>query len=254
MNSNENSCNCQVKGNYQGPLLWLTRWQWIISLSPPLVEIATWNDWLESSYVAPPLSQGDNAKSVASFTHKAYLDLGEHYIRWYKTGSEPAVTEDALYLFYYTQSKNAASSGDSCKVLHSEQLSDKVYVTAVLTDAATVVLNSGSANSQTFTAPAGINTYSIDFNEGQQSATLSRGGSVVKSVNGGIQISNSRISRYNFNVYSTSVLELISNCSRDRAARLSAGVDEAEPAEQYTPLEPLMSYAAGPTPMHRGGQ
>jgi len=200
-NSDEDNCQCQVKGNYQGPGLWLTRWQQIISLSPPLVEIATWNDWLESSYVAPPLSQGDNAKSVASFTHRAYLDLGEHYIRWYKTGSEPTVTEDSLYLFYYTSSKNAVASADSCKVLNSEQLSDKVYVTAVLTEAATVVLNSGSA-SQTFSAQAGINTFNMDFSEGQQSASLSRGGAVVKTVNGSIQISNSGISRYNFNVYS----------------------------------------------------
>merc|ERR1711915_213568 len=204
MNSNEDSCNCQVKGNYQGPGLWLTRWQQIINLNPPLVEIVTWNDWLESSYVAPPLSQGDNAMSVASFTHQAYLDLGEHYIRWYKTGSEPAVTEDALYLFYYTQSKNANATTDSCKVLHSDELSDKVYVTTVLTENASVVLTSGGVVSQPFNATPGINTYSMDFSEGQQSATVSRGGSVVKSVSGGIQISNTDISRFNFNVYSTS--------------------------------------------------
>lgn len=201
--SDEDNCGCQLKGNYHGPELWLTRWQQIITLSPPLVEIATWNDWLESSYVAPPLSQGENAKSVASFTHKAYLDLGEHYIRWYKTGSEPAVTEDSLYLFYYTQSKDATATADTCKVLNFEKLSDEVYVTAVLTQAASVVLNSGSA-SQTFDASAGIHTFSMGFSEGQQSASLKRGETVVKTVSGGIPISNSGISRYNFNVYSTS--------------------------------------------------
>lgn len=201
--SNKDNCGCQLKGNYHGPELWRTRWQQIISLNPPLVEIATWNDWLESSYVAPPLSQGENAKSVASFTHQAYLDLGEHYITWYKTGTEPAVTADSLYLFYYTQPKDATATADTCKVLNFEKLSDEVYVTAVLTQAASVVLNSGSA-SQTFNASAGIHTFSMGFSEGQQSASLKRGETVVKTVSGGIPISNSGISRYNFNVYSTS--------------------------------------------------
>jgi len=199
--ANNVNCGCQVKGNYKGPGLWLTRWQQIISLSPPLVEIVTWNDWVESSYVAPPLSVA--ASDVASFTHRAFLDLGEHYIRWYKTGKEPAVTEDSLYLFYYTHSKDATATADSCKVANSEDLSDEMYVTAMLTQPASVVLKSGSA-SQTFNASAGINTFNMTFSEGQQSASLNRGGAVVKTVSGDIQISNTGISRYNFNVYSSS--------------------------------------------------
>jgi glucan endo-1,3-alpha-glucosidase len=194
-------CGCQVKGNYQGPGLWLSRWQQIISLRPPLVEIVTWNDWVESSYVAPPLSVA--AKDVADFTHRAFLDLGEHYIRWYKTGNQPAVKEDSLYLFYYTHSKNTNAAADNCKVANSDTLSDKVYVTAVLTKPACVKLRSGGG-SKTFSAPAGISTWSIDFSEGQQAASLKRGGGVVKSVAGNKPITNSNVSRYNFNVYSAS--------------------------------------------------
>lgn len=201
--ANNVNCGCQVKGSYTGPGLWLTRWQQIISLNPPLVEIVTWNDWVESSYVAPPLSQSENAKNVADFTHQAFLEVGEHYIRWYKTGKEPTLTKDSLYLFYYTHSKDTTATADSCKVANSEDLSDDVYVTTMLTNPASVVLTSGNV-SQTFSAPAGINTFNMGFKEGQQSASLKRGGAVIKKISGNIPITNGAISRYNFNVYSTS--------------------------------------------------
>eukprot|EP01018_Ginkgo_biloba_P039948 Gb_40400 [translate_table: standard] len=74
-------CQCQVKGNYQGPGLWLKRWEQLINMKPPLVEIVTWNDWPESSYVAPALSVGASDSGVTDFTHQAFLDVGEHYIR-----------------------------------------------------------------------------------------------------------------------------------------------------------------------------
>eukprot|EP01018_Ginkgo_biloba_P039941 Gb_40414 [translate_table: standard] len=193
-------CGCQVKGNYQGPGLWIKRWQQLIQLSPPLLEIVTWNDWVESSYIAPGLSQA--ATDVAGFPHRAFLELGQYYIRWYKTGTQPAITEDSMYMFYYTHSKNVNVPADGCKVVHSEDLSDKLYVTAMLNQPAALELQSGS-DSQAFNAPKGISTWSMDFKEGHQAALLKRGGVVLSSLNGAKAISNSNITKYNFNVYST---------------------------------------------------
>ncbi|KAH9289368.1 hypothetical protein KI387_033485 [Taxus chinensis] len=199
-NKDLNNCSCQVKGNYQGPGLWIKKWEQLIQLSPPLVEIVTWNDWVESSYIAPPLSSG--ASDVAEYTHRAFLELGQHYINWYKSGSAPAIESDSLYMFYYTHSKNVIVAADGCKVALSDELADKLYVTVMLTAPATVELRSGGA-SQTFDAQQGISTWSIDFQEGQQVAVLKRGDSVVSTLNGSKAISNSNVARYNFNVYST---------------------------------------------------
>ncbi|GLJ34604.1 hypothetical protein SUGI_0695930 [Cryptomeria japonica] len=44
-----NGYNCQVKGNYQGPGLFIKKWEQLKQLRPPLLEIVTWNDWVESS-------------------------------------------------------------------------------------------------------------------------------------------------------------------------------------------------------------
>ncbi|XP_057847125.1 glucan endo-1,3-alpha-glucosidase agn1 [Cryptomeria japonica] len=194
------NCNCQVKGNYQGPGLWIKKWEQLIQLSPPLLEIVTWNDWVETSYVAPPLSTA--AADVSGYTHRAFLELGQYYFNWYKSGSQPAITQDSIYLFYYTQSKNINVPADGCKVVYSDQLSDKVYVTAKLTGPATVELRSGSAT-HTFSAPKGISTWSMDFQAGQQLATLKRGGKVLSTLTGSKLISNSNATHYNFNVYST---------------------------------------------------
>jgi len=193
-------CNCQVKGNYQGPGLWIKKWEELIQLSPPLLEIVTWNDWVESSYVAPPLSTA--AADVAGYTHRAFLELGQYYIRWYKSGRAPAIRQDSLYMFYYTQSKNVNASADECKVVYSEQLTDKVYVTVMLTGAATVELRSGRV-SKTFGAPKGLSTWNMDYQVGQQMAILKRRGKVVRTLSGSKMISNSNVTRYNFNVYST---------------------------------------------------
>ncbi|GLJ34597.1 hypothetical protein SUGI_0695840 [Cryptomeria japonica] len=197
---NLNTCNCQVKGNYQGPGLWKTRWEQLIHLNPPLLEIVTWNDWVESSYVAPPLSTA--AADVSDFTHRAFLELGKYYISWYKTGSAPATTEDSLYMFYYTHSKDVIVPADGCQVTYSDQLSDKLYVTAMLTASARVELRSGNS-SQTLDAAQGISTLSMDFQEGQQVAVLTRGGTTVSTLIGKVNISNSNVETYNFNVYST---------------------------------------------------
>lgn len=197
-------CPCQVKGDYQGPGLWLQKWSQIIASSPPLVEIATWNDWFEGHYVSPALSQGASGISVdvAGLPHEAYLELGKHYISWYKTGSEPVATRDELYLFYFTQSHSTTVANKPCGILHADKLSDAVYVVTVLSPgaSATITLKSGALTSFA-TATQGVNVHGMGFQTGTQSATFQRG-SVSFTLTGSKPISNSGLSKYNFNVYS----------------------------------------------------
>ncbi|GLJ34598.1 hypothetical protein SUGI_0695850 [Cryptomeria japonica] len=105
-------------------------------------------------------------------------------------------------MFYYTHSKNVIVPADRCQVTYFEQLTDKLYLTTKLTAPASLELRSGSS-SQTFDAGQGISTWSMDFQEGQQVAVLTRGGMTVSTLTGKVGISNSNVGRYNFNVYST---------------------------------------------------
>lgn len=190
------SNDCKVLANYEGPGLWLTKWKEMIDLRVPLVEIVTWNDWFESSYVAPNLpGLGDAASTVSAFPHAAFLELGSYYIDWYKSGSQPGIGSNSMYMFYVTQSKNA---GSDCRLKGS--LDDKLYVVTMLTEGGTLVLNSGS-KSQSFRAEAGVNTFSMDFEAGKQSASFGDG----KATLVGEQVirSDGDVGASDLNVYST---------------------------------------------------
>jgi glucan endo-1,3-alpha-glucosidase len=82
------------------------------------VEIITWNDFVEGSYASP--IDDPNKYANANFlpitytgyyhSHYAFTDLLKYYIQWYKTGSQPAITQDSVYWFYRTQSMNYNSA------------------------------------------------------------------------------------------------------------------------------------------------
>ncbi|MCO5580532.1 hypothetical protein L7F22_034400 [Adiantum nelumboides] len=127
-------------------MLWRTHWQQLISLQPDLVEVLTWNDWAERTYVVPIPSDntpyGVREYNAAGYPHLAYLDLaGRYFIPSYKTGQQPAIdsaSKEAIYIFYYKQSKVGSA------VANSDVLDDKVYVTVLLYQAADIVINSGT--------------------------------------------------------------------------------------------------------------
>lgn len=102
----------------------------------PLVEIVTWNDWVESTYVALYFSTVGTAYNVADFPHQAFLKSGQHYIRWYKAGggTRPTPCTDSLYMFYYTNQVAAVG----CARFNS----DMVYVVAMVKFLVTVHVQS----------------------------------------------------------------------------------------------------------------
>eukprot|EP00249_Psilotum_nudum_P013344 c24283_g1_i1 orf=391-2940(-) len=208
------NCSCvtnQVKGNYQGSGLWIDRWNQLVQSSIPLVEILTWNNWAERHYVTPvgtswgPVDSGTTPPlwNDTDFSHQAFLDLGSHFIQWYKTGQEPIITSETLYLFYYTHSKNAVADDDPVgKVQNADFLSDRLYATVKLMKAgATVRLTSGDSFTDFTNITAGIHTVSIPLRAGQQAAKLIRNQIEVLSVIGDLNVTNNNFSRYDFNVF-----------------------------------------------------
>src|SRR5262249_23553321 len=76
------------------------QWDQLIGYSPDWVEIVTWNDFNESTYICPTVNFGQYLPGFLSprrNTHAGYLELSKYYITWFKSGYQPAIDRDALF-------------------------------------------------------------------------------------------------------------------------------------------------------------
>ncbi len=177
---------------YSGGAGMRAMWMDAIRVShPEWVEIITWNDFVEGSYVSPMDDpyRYPNAADVGSagvpkgtlgffHSHAGAADLMHFYIQWYKTGRQPVLTKDAVYWFYRTQS--ATYDAGTPPVAHRYgPVADQIYVTANLTAAATLRVRLGNAVTD-LDVPAGSHDVSVPFTAGQiPEFELLRQGAVV---------------------------------------------------------------------------
>jgi len=163
-------------------------WMDAINVShPDWIEIITWNDFIEGTYVSP--IDDPNKYQYANYldttgvptstlgyfhSHYAMTDLLPFFTSWYKTGRQPAITRDAIYYFYRTQpmSYNAGTPSVNNKY---GPVADDIYITSNLTAAATLkvttggqttVLNlpAGSSDTQTPFLPGAAPSFELDRN------------------------------------------------------------------------------------------
>ncbi|KAL8765078.1 MAG: hypothetical protein Q9209_007739 [Squamulea sp. 1 TL-2023] len=207
---------------FPSDLLWYNRWNEILRLSPQYVEIITWNDYGESHYIGPLSSQhyGDgNSKWVNDMPHNGWLEMAKPFIAAYKAGSlsiDDHVKSDQIVYWYRPTLKSAKcdstdntmepvddSTGNFFQGLPNgaDAVSDSVFVVALLTEAGTVQVSSGS-NSQTFAGQTGANAWAVNMESGKQAFSLTRGGNTVLSGTSLKDISGDCICGiYNFNAY-----------------------------------------------------
>ncbi|EEH33153.2 alpha-1,3-glucanase [Paracoccidioides lutzii Pb01] len=72
---------------WRGDDLWFMRWQQVITLQPEIVQILTWNDYGESSYIGPIHKNGipdGAAEYVDGKPHDGWRALLPHFIAAYK--------------------------------------------------------------------------------------------------------------------------------------------------------------------------
>jgi len=87
-----------------------TEWEAAIASGVTWVQIETWNDWAESTYVAPSSRSRQSAAQAGlmSITTASAIcsriprisTRASTTIRWFKSGSKPAITRDRLFYFY----------------------------------------------------------------------------------------------------------------------------------------------------------
>lgn len=145
--------------------------------------------------------------------------MAKPYIAAYKAGATSVnsyISSDQLFYWYRPQPMNVnCDATDTCmnpapnpdyyigKPNGYQTVSDRVFVVSLLTSPGTITVTSGG-NTQTFNAPAGGASFSVPMGVGQQSFSLSRGGSTVLSGTSLKDIINGCVcGLYNFNAYGT---------------------------------------------------
>jgi hypothetical protein len=117
------------------------QWWAAIEANVDWVEIVTWNDWGESTYVAPFGSPADqdlwNYHWGPLLAHDKYLDASAYYIEWFKMGLKPAIKCDRIFYFYRLHTKDLKALVDPTNGMTGQptgwqSLDDSIFFTAFL--------------------------------------------------------------------------------------------------------------------------
>ena len=119
------------------------------------IQFVTWNDYSENAQISPSVATG-----------YAFHDLAAYYLRWFKTGTAPAITADALYYFHRNSlASTPPRSGRTFRVPAGPAPSDDVELVAFLTAPATLQIQQGPLiEQQDF--PAGLQSYRVALKAG----------------------------------------------------------------------------------------
>jgi len=110
--------------------LWPLRWRQAIASGADFVEVVTWNDYSESSYIAP-LSQEipDFANNyVQNMDHTAWLKMARFYVPYFKTGVAPKIHQNQVYWWYRIHLKDANRNDPAGKPNMNYNVQDCVEV------------------------------------------------------------------------------------------------------------------------------
>ncbi|WP_439405843.1 glycoside hydrolase family 71 protein [Bradyrhizobium sp. DASA03076] len=155
------------------------QWKAAIESKADWVEIVTWNDWGESSYVRPfegestiPLWDSHWGLLTA---HDAYLNLTGYYIKWFKSGVPPPVTQNRVHVFYRPQSSSQCGfiSMSSCP-RGAADLRDDLHIVAETNQPVTIEVTTGSEH-KLFSGGSGLHFYKMHLSPGLLSIVAQSG-------------------------------------------------------------------------------
>ncbi len=165
---------------------WRATWARAMSDGADFVQITTWNDYSESTSIAPSAAHGN-----------VFVELTKYYADWFRAGNTPAITGDHLYLTHRVHPWDAnPTSGIKNMKPNLGQSSvaprDTAEALVFLTAPARVTLTSGS-NSTTVDLPAGISTVLVALGTGTTSGSIKRGSTTVRAVTSPYKVTNSPV-------------------------------------------------------------
>ena len=174
------------------------QWQAAITSNAQWVEIVTWNDWAEDTYLAS-LDAAD-AKSLRMeewgelLSHDGFREATRYFIEWFKTGKQPAVKRERILYAYRLHTKNAfghpfPGQPTLAKPRGVENLVDGLHVLAFLEKPAELLVRMGS-RSERLEVSGGMNLMSVPMGIGEVSFEVVRDGAVIAEKNGEFPISD----------------------------------------------------------------
>ena len=146
-------------------------WKAAITAGADTVQLTTWNDYSESTQLAPYTDAGDGVGT-------GFFDLNAYFATWFVTGTAPEIRRDAVYYFYRRQRVGEAGPKDAAPVRNAVPGLpgvDRIDVVVMLTQPATLEVGT-SAGIASFAAPAGLSSYTVPLAEGRPVFTLRRSG------------------------------------------------------------------------------
>ncbi|KAG8862543.1 hypothetical protein FRB96_001100 [Tulasnella sp. 330] len=159
------------------------RWDTVIANrdKTDIVEIITWNDYGESSYIGPiGVDQPNSQAWVDGFDHTSILPLTAYYAQAFKTGTYPSITKDQVFIAARPHTYNASPNDPVGQPTNWDTVVDDMFVDVLCTAPSTVVLATGDGKSQTFQVPAGASHLSMPLTVGGYlEATIQRDGATV---------------------------------------------------------------------------
>lgn len=150
------------------------QWTAAIESGADWVEIVTWNDWGEATYVepygAPKQQELWNYNWGPLLDHEAYLRASRYYIDWFKSSRPPPIEHPAIYYFYRLHAKSAygianPDTGEQGRPKGWEDLTDAIYVTSFLPKSLDIELEIGDRH-QAATLKAGVQHSRFEIAEG----------------------------------------------------------------------------------------
>jgi len=177
-------------------------WEAAIVADAQWVEIVTWNDWGESTYVADRGSPNVwDAHKGNLLSHAAYLAASEYYIRWFKTGVQ-RINRDDLYWFYRLSPRKKSGISNIENKTEGfpsgvENLEDRLFLTVFLIAPAQVDVESGDRRYH-FPLSAGVHHLSADFALGLQKFRVEREGRTILTGQGAFPVSDDNWANFNY--------------------------------------------------------
>ncbi|KFA80048.1 hypothetical protein S40288_01860 [Stachybotrys chartarum IBT 40288] len=175
---------------FNGDSLWFDRWQQAIDLLPDFVQIITWNDFGESSYISdvePSQIVAGANPYIDGFSHAAFRSVLPYFIAAYKAGSRdvaPPTPPQAIAYYRTTPLRAGPDGGTICgqsgSMSAAECSGDVVSVITVTVDSTDIVVQVGARN-ETFRTAEGASFFSVPFgaDTGGEVALYMDGRSVV---------------------------------------------------------------------------
>ncbi len=141
-------------------LAYRNAWAGIIKTNPDMVQVVSWNDYGESTHISPAVSAAGDAGN-------GFYNLTGYYTTWWRNGSAPAITRNAVYYFYRREPVAASAPKQTVSSYNplSQAAQDKIEVVVFAKTASLLITRIGGVGVRT-AVPAGMSSYTFALQPG----------------------------------------------------------------------------------------